>query len=68
MLGLLPYIHCIVASYTTAHDSATATATFVLQLPLNMLRMLPLTLLLLTAELQLSYREVTDPPKFRHPC
>ena len=60
MFGLLPHIPCTAASCTTAHDTATATATatFVLQLPFNILPMLPLALPLLTIALQLSYREV----------
>ena len=37
MLGLLPSIHCVVALYTTAHVTATDTATFILQLPFNFL-------------------------------
>ena len=39
MLGLLPSIHCAVAFCTAAHVTATDTATFVLQLPLNLLHL-----------------------------
>ena len=40
MLGLLPLNFALLLSFcTTAHDSATATATSVLQLPLNMLHL-----------------------------
>ena len=38
MLGLLPLITALLLlSRTTAHDAATANATYVLQLPLNLL-------------------------------
>ena len=37
MLALLPFIHCTAASCNVAHDSDTATATSILQLPLKML-------------------------------
>jgi len=37
MLGLLPFICCTATTCSAAHDIASATATFVLQLPLNTL-------------------------------
>ena len=40
MLGLLPLNSALLLPfYTVAHDSATATATSVMQLPLNMLHL-----------------------------
>jgi len=60
MLGMWPHIICTTTSCTAAHDTATATTTFVLQLPLKMMPMLPIALPLLTAALQLSYQVVDN--------
>jgi len=59
-ITLILHTGTCVDAWPAAHDNATATATCVLQLPLNMLPMLLPALPLLTPALQLSYREVDN--------